>query len=161
SDNGPIDVINPESRRKAMSAIFAVERKKAEPAIQRAQSAQTIEPILAVVPKLKDLAALEVTATGDAKEIFPAFSGVGARARDLISPAFPPLDAQISPTEQRANEPISLPTAGGWWVNAGRRGLDTPDRNALEQLVNTTQQTAAIAAQGLVTAKALRGNVEQ
>ena len=51
--------------------------------------------------------------------------------------------------------------AGGWWVNSGRRGLDTPDRAALEQLVDTTQQTAAIAAQGLVTAKALNGNVEQ
>jgi hypothetical protein len=161
TDTGSVDIVNPESRRKAMSALFAVERKKADPAIQRAQNARTIEPIIAVVPKLKDLTALELTATGADKEIFPAFSGVGARARDLIAAALPPLNAQISTIEQRANESVTGVAAGGWWVNSGRRGLDTPDRAALEQLVDTTQQTAAIAAQGLVTAKALNGNVEQ
>ena len=159
TDAGSVDIVNRDSRRKAMSALFAAERKKAEPAIQRAQAARTIEPILAAVPKLKDLAALEITATGDDKEMLPSFTAIGSHARDLISAALPPLDAQISTIEQRANEPVTGIVTGGWWVNAGRRGLDTPDRNALEQLLESANQTAAIAAQGMMIATSLKGNV--
>jgi len=148
-----------EARKKAMDALFAAEKRRAEPAIARAQSARTIEPILAVVPKLKDLTALELAATGDDKQTFPAFTGVGTRARDLISTALPPLDAQISTIEHRANEPVTGVVAGGWWVNAGRRGLDTPDRTAMEQLLESANQTAAITAQGLMIATSLKGNV--
>ena len=161
SDTGSIDIVNPDSRRKAMSALFAIERKKADPAIQRAKNAQTIEPILAAVPTLKDLAALELTATGDDKEIFPMFSAVGARARDLIAAALPPLDSQISTIERRSNESVTMAQAGGWWVNAGRRGLDTPDRAALEQLVGHAETTRDITHQGLMIAKSMKGNIDQ
>jgi hypothetical protein len=161
TDAGSIDIVNPESRRKAMSALFAVERKKADPAIQRAKNAETIEPILAVVPTLKDLAALELTATGDDKEIYPVFSGVGGHARDLIAAALPPLEAQISTIEHRSNESVTMVQTGGWWVNAGRRGLDTPDRAALEQLVGHAETTRDITHQGLMIAKSLKGNIDQ
>ena len=161
SESGTVDIVNPESRRKAMYLLYGVERRKAEPAIVRATSAQTMEPILAAVPKLKDLTALELTATGDDKEILPAFSAVGARARELISAALRPMDGQISEIERRANEPVTGVVAGGWWVNAGRRGLDTPDRAALEQLLANAGQAHAMALSGVVMAKALKGNVEQ
>jgi hypothetical protein len=161
SESGTIDLVNPESRRKAMYLLYGAERRKAEPAIARAKGAQTMEPILAAVPKLKDLTALELTATGDDKDILPAFSAVGARARDLISAALGPMDGQISEIERRANEPVTGVVAGGWWVNAGRRGLDTPDRAALEQLLKNAGQAHAMALSGVVTAKALKGNVGQ
>ena len=40
-----------------MSALFSKELQKAQPAIRGVQNAQSLAPITAVVPKLKDLVA--------------------------------------------------------------------------------------------------------
>ncbi|HSZ55275.1 MAG TPA: hypothetical protein VK797_06415 [Tepidisphaeraceae bacterium] len=160
--SGTIDIIDPQSRKQAMSALFSKELQKAQPAIRAAQNAQSLAPILAVVPKLKDLVALEVTATGQDKEMYPQFTPVGARARDLIAGALQALDSQIATIEHRANEPITSAVNGGaWWVTVGHRGLDSPDRAALEDAYSGAQQVYDVALQGQMTAEALNGNVER
>lgn len=160
--SGTIDITDPQSRKQAMSALFSKELQKAQPAIRAAQNADSLAPILAAVPRLKDLVALEVTATGQDKEIFPQFAAVGARARDLIAAALHTLDGQIATIEHRANEPISASVNGmAWWVNVGRRGLDSPDRAALQDAFNSAQQVRDVALQGQVTSEALNGHVQE
>ena len=162
SGSGPIDVIDPTSRKHAMSALFDAELKKAEPAIRAAQNAQSLVPIIDAVPKLKDLTALEITATGEDKVIFPQFAAVGTRARELIGSGLQALESQIASIESRANEPAVLTSVGGgpWWVSAGRRGLDSPDRDALEQAVDTASRLCTAVQHGVVISQALNGNVQ-
>ena len=160
--SGTIDITDPQSRKQAMSALFSKELQKAQPAIRAAQNADSLAPILAIVPKLKDLVALEMTATGKDNDIFPQFAAVGARARDLIAGALQALDSQIAAIENRANETITSSVNGSaWWVPVGRRGLDSPDRAALEDAFNGAQQVHDVALQGQVTAEALNGHVQQ
>jgi hypothetical protein len=160
--SGTIDITDPQNRKQAMQAMFSKELQKADPAIHAAQNADSLAPIIAAVPKLKDLVALEVTATGKDKEIYPAFSQVGARARDLIAGALQALDAQIVTIEHRANEPITGSVNGSpWWVTVGRRGLDSPDRAALDEAFTGAQQIHDVALQGQMTAEALNGSVDR
>jgi hypothetical protein len=160
--SGTIDIAEPQSRKQAMLALFSRELQKADPAIRAAQNAQSLAPIIAVVPKLKDLTALEMTATGEDKQIFPAFAQVGARARDLVGGALQALDSQIATIEHRANEPISSSVNGSaWWVTVGHRGLDSPDRAALDEAYTGAQQIYDVSLHGQMTAEALNGNVDR
>jgi hypothetical protein len=160
---GPIDIVDPQSRKQAMLVMFSTELRKADPAIRDAQNAQSLTPIIAAVPKLKDLTALELAATGQDKEIYSAFAAVGAKARELIANALQTLDGQIGTIEHRANEAAVVTSVNGgpWWVSAGRRGLDSPDRQALEESYAAAQQIYNLALQGQITAEALNGNVDR
>lgn len=158
----PIDIQDPSSRRKAMAALFDANLQKYRPQIDSATSAPSLGPIIDVVPKLKDLAALEITATGKDAEILPALRAIGARARDLISDALKQVDAQVAQVEQRSDEPIMAQATAGspWWVTAGRRGLDTNDRRQLEDAIASADSIYNATLQGRVTADALGGKVE-
>jgi hypothetical protein len=161
--SGPMNIVDPQSRKQAMLVLFNIELRKAEPAIQAAQNAQSLTPIIAAVPRLKDLTALELTATGEDKQIFETFASVGAKARELIASGLQNLDGQIGAIEHRANESAVVTSVNGgpWWVSAGRRGLDSPDRQALEDSYASAQQIYNLALQGQITATALNGNVDR
>lgn len=157
-----IDIQDPVSRRKAMAALFDANLQRNRPQIDTAAQAPSLGPIIDVLPKLKDLAALEVTATGGDKEIRPALSAIGRRARDLIEGALQQVDAQVAQVQQRANQPVMTPATPGsaWWVTAGRQGLDTNDRRQLQDAINSADSIYNATVQGRVTAEALGGKVD-
>jgi hypothetical protein len=85
SDAAPIDIIKPESRTKAMNALYQDLRASTEPRVERARNANTLPPMQALLPDLLQMAALEMTLTGKMDQTRPLFKELGVRARELIS----------------------------------------------------------------------------
>ncbi|HEY2586274.1 MAG TPA: hypothetical protein VGI81_10970 [Tepidisphaeraceae bacterium] len=157
-----IDIQDPANRRKAMGALFDAQLGKYRPQIDKAAQAPSLGPIIDVLPKLKDLAALEMTATGNDRELRPSLMAIGQRARDLIGGALQQVEAQVAQVQQRASQPVMTPVTGGsqWWVTAGRQGLDSNDRAQLEDAINSADSIHNATQQGLVTSEALGGKVD-
>src|SRR5262249_22765612 len=135
-----IDIVNPESRKKAMAALFAVQFKEAHDDMQNAISSPSLTPSFDVLPRLKDMTALEMTGTGQDTEIRPVLVTLGEHARGLIDNALNDVEGQISAIRNKANDPVLVAAGGPWWVAGARRGLETPDRQALRQIGVTVTQ---------------------
>lgn len=154
-----IDIQDPANRRKAMAALFDANSQKYRPQIDAATQASSLAPIIDVLPQLKDLVALEMTASGNDAEIRPALGAIGQRARDLIAGALQQVDAQVAQVQQRASEPImgQITPGSPWWTAAGRRGLDTNDREQLQDAIRSADAIYNATLQGRFTAQALGG----
>ena len=155
-----IDISEPESRKKAMAALFAVAFKDAHDDMQTAISSPSLTPSFDVLPKLKDMTALEMTATGQDTEIRPVLMTLGEHVRGLIDNALNDVQGQITAIQNKANDPVMVAAGGPWWVAGARRGLETPDRQALRQVGVTLTQIYNAAMQGRTTSEALKGKTD-
>jgi len=106
------------------------------------------------------MTALEMTGTGQDTEIRPVMMTLGEHARGLIDNALNDVQGQINAIKNKANDPVMVAAGGPWWVAGARRGLETPDRQALRQISVTVTQIYNAALHGRTTAEALNGKVD-
>jgi hypothetical protein len=153
SDNDAQDGINvasKEGRTRALRALLASELRAGEPDFRRASSAENLVPIFDVLPRLADLYAVERTATGGDVKLRPILEAIGQRARTLIERELDLREQSIIALESRANQRIDAPAVAGrwWWGGDTRRGLYTPDRRELRDLIDYVQRVEEAAKLG-------------
>lgn len=141
-------ITTPESRRKAMAALFEDELAVRQPLINQALEASNLQPILDVVQPLVTLWALETTATGKEDKSGPLLSGVGERARTLIDRDLQIRTAQLDGIRQRANQLVESTGVYWWQDGVTRRGLYTPDRKELRDLMAYVQKVEDVSLLG-------------
>jgi hypothetical protein len=153
-----IDLKDPDEWKKAAADLFALKFDAAEQAIERAQTTQQLEPIMAVLPQLADLAALDRASGGDGKRLAGAITKIDQRTRDLMTRALAPLDARTSQIEAAANELIAVPRRRDRSrMTLDRRGLLSADSDALNQTIDTAGRIYRAALLGQEAARVLSG----
>jgi hypothetical protein len=124
-----IDILNPESRKKAMAALLQDVWSKNKRDIDAAQRAETLPPIEKVFVAVADSYALEVATTGQAGEASAAMKQLGGRAFGLIRGEVSRYARAVDHMNQLANSAQDY--RGGWGVT--RRGLLPDERGDLRE----------------------------
>jgi hypothetical protein len=145
-----INVTSKEGRTRALRAFLDDELRVNAPQFRRAASAENLVPISDVLPQLADLYAVERTAAGGDAKLRPILESIGRRARTLIDRELDLREQVIDAIESRANQRIDAPAYGGrwWWGGDVRRGLYTPDRRELRDLIDYLQRVEGTAKLG-------------
>jgi hypothetical protein len=138
---GPISVIDPESRKWALLALFRDELAGDGPKITAVRDALTIDPICAVAPLVTDLKVLEIAATeGHDDQTRQLISETAKHAQEMMGDMVHDLVQRETVIVNRANTTVDyyVPvSAAGHTYNQLRqatRGYDVTDRKELSEI---------------------------
>ena len=127
----PIDVLHPESRKKAMARLQQELWTKNKPDFDQAMRADTLPPIERVFTAVADAYCLELATTGDAKQSGQAMRELGDRAFRLMDAEAARAAREIDQLSQLANSAQGYGNTG-WGVT--QRGLMPAERNQLRDV---------------------------
>jgi hypothetical protein len=102
--------------------------------------------MLELVPVLGDLYVLEYASTGETKKTSQILKGFGEHARSLMTSELDRVSRRIQSLAMLANSTLS--TNYGWGVDIDRRGLWTPERKELEELIAYVERIRQAALKG-------------
>jgi len=129
---GALNILDVANQRKAMKFLFDDGLGAAQPDVRRALESDSLVPSIDLLPRMRDLYALEKTATGSDAQTRPVLIQMAEHARTLMTRELDLLDQRISATQEAANQTVNLGAgAGQWWWGAARRGLYSSDRDNL------------------------------
>jgi len=126
----PIDVLSPDSRKKAMTRLQQELWAKHKADLDQAMRADTLPPIERVFTAVADAYFLELATTGEATQTGPAMRELGGRAFRLMDAEAVRCARAIDQLSQLANSAQGY-GYGGWGVSA--RGLMPAERNDLRE----------------------------
>ena len=150
-DAAPIDIKPPEQRRKAMLMARNDTLASIKSKIDAALKADNLEPMLALLPALRDVVTLEIGGAGELGESKPIFTALGSRARALIAQELKGSRAHVEELNAAASEIVG----NGWQIS--RRGLYSPERKDLAALAEYIHQIESTCRDGLRIARMLNG----
>lgn len=99
----PIDILDPESRRRAFAAMLGDELAANEEKLSAAKSAKTLGPVAAVFKPLATMEGLELAASGDAVKVRAIEADLADRAKRTISDALRALSKRVGEIDKEAN----------------------------------------------------------
>ncbi|MBC8108229.1 MAG: hypothetical protein H7Z14_16705 [Anaerolineae bacterium] len=168
-DKAEINISDPRLLVDAFTAVLDDELPAFQGEAATAVKANNLQPAIAIVPKLLDLASIEFAATGKYERVQPIGKQVGDHARDLIEKELTMQDQRITGIENMANQLIDTGGyvgrgtrrgGGGWWNSSvTRRGLVSDERENLYQLIEYLEKVEDSAKRGQTVAKAVEGDV--
>jgi hypothetical protein len=151
TDKAAIDIKPADGRIKAMNAIRADLLAQNKAQIGTAAQAGNLEPLLKLMPVLRQIATLEIGATGDLVQARPMLTDLGTHARSLIVAELKRCRQEVEALNAAANE---------IWVqddNVGRRGLYTKERRELGGMAEYVKRIEETAREGRRIARLLNG----
>lgn len=108
----PIDVLDQDNRKKALSYLFADELAAGRAEVRAAGDAETLPAIAAAAPTLRRLRMLELAATGSDDTLTDLTVGMDARAARLLAEKLDRDVSAVSQIEIRSSTPaMSSPAA--------------------------------------------------
>jgi len=164
----PLDISDPENRKRALEAMVTDEIGGLEAAAKPAQSADNLKPIIQIMPRVLDLNAVERLATGEDVRTRPIGAALGERARKLIGSELAAQAQRIQGIEQLANGVYDTGRTASserqsrrGTVGAGvtRRGLNSDEREELYNLVEYLRQVEDTAKGAERMARMAQGDV--
>jgi hypothetical protein len=100
----PIDVVDPDSRKKAVAALFADEWAAVEPRVRAAGQARTLELVIEVLPAARNLRWLEMAATGKDDRTRELAAPVATKAKGTIESFLKESAEAVEPIEVTAGQ---------------------------------------------------------
>jgi hypothetical protein len=154
ADRAPIDVKPAEGRQRAMPVLKADLLAQHKSKLEVAAHADNLEPLLTLMPVLREIAVLELGATGELQQSRPMLVELGTHARSLIA-----LEVR------RCREDVEALNAAAGEVHfnygyAGRRGLYSKERKELAGTAEYVRRIEATAREGRRIARLLGGATE-
>lgn len=161
----PIDIKDDKLQADAMKALLADQLAATQGQVRRATTAQNLEPIIDIMPRMQDLYALELSATGKTEQVDPILRQIGQHARDLISREIDELDERmqaVRDSTQQAGGAQVMGQGGAWWVDPGivRRGLTPQERQWLRETIGYGRRIAETAEKGQRLSARLGGEAD-
>jgi len=129
-DKTPIDILDAESRKSAMEALRTDMVKNVKPRYDQAMSAQTLTPMMKLLPTLIDIGYLEAAGGGSATETRQDIQAMGTRARELINNELRRLNRQLNAIEIASNTTTDF----------ARRGLYADERATIATGIDYVKQ---------------------
>jgi hypothetical protein len=155
-----IDITQPDSRKKALAAMFDDRLAEVKPLVEKAMKGNSLVPMMELLPKLRDLYSLEWAATGKADVTLPIGKAMGERARDLINAELDKLNKRIAQLEDLANEPMYSDNGGFRGQTASRRGLTSTEQDELKDAAAYLEKIRQVAQEGRRINRRLGGTGE-
>ena len=152
---GGIDIVSPGSRTKAVGAMYEDRLKDIKPQVEKAMRDTSLVPIHKLLPALRELYALEVTATGKTAESEPLLKSLGGHARKLMTEEVARLNKRLDVLNDLASSPTITRSSD----SIGYRGLTSPERDELQEIADYLDKIAKAAQEGRAMAKRLGGDV--
>jgi hypothetical protein len=149
----PIDIVEPESRKKALSALFEARFAAAEPKVSKAVESDVLTPMLDLLPSMRDVYVLEVAAKGEAPQTTPLLQSLGARARELITAELQRVNRRLDDIEDGLTQQVFIGLSNIQGVRV--RGLSTDEQRELQQTYDYLGKVAKVAQQGRWIARRL------
>ena len=129
-----IDILEPDSRKKALIALFDDERAEAQSALDRAAESQRIAPLFDAVDRAAQLRQLERAARGDADESDKLLKSLSKRSRAMLSGEIKRVEKRVDQIGKSANKRKKFGSA------YRKQGLAAPDPAELRELIKTCGQ---------------------
>jgi hypothetical protein len=123
SGGTPIDILNPESRKEAFTALRADLAAALRPKYTAALKSDSLVPMMAVLPSVLDQAYLEFAADGSAPKTHEDLKAMGNRARELMNGELRRVQYHVRALELASNSTSDYE----------RRGLYSNERDSLQQ----------------------------
>jgi hypothetical protein len=139
----PINIVNPDTRPAAMRAAFEDLLAENTPKFKAALEGRELPPMLDLVPVLGDMYVLETAASGEPKRTTEILKSFGLHARSLMESELQRVNRRVNSLANLADSLVS--TDAVWMAQINRRGLYTPERNELQELIDYTQRIAQAA----------------
>ncbi len=140
----PLDLTDPNARKRAMAALLADELPAVAARVNQAVTARTLPPILSVGPTLRDLHALEQVGTGDDKQTLGLVQPLADRVYDLIDTDLNRVDTQVQSIRSAASRTVAYGGGSFGMVDGavqfipdqGSSGLTGDNRQALRDTIS-------------------------
>jgi hypothetical protein len=162
---GPIDVVDPESRHKALAALFVDEMAPVLPKVEAAKDAKTVAPMLAAMAAAREMEYLELAANGSADQINGMVEGLKEQGKTMLGKVLEKGAKRVDRITQRANETENvkqiIPNSRGGYRTVQvpkRRGVDRDDVTELKTIVDGCDE---LMAQARALAAATGGDEEE
>jgi hypothetical protein len=130
----PIDILNPESRKRAFDAMRADRMAVLAPKLAAAKTATALPPMFEVLKPLLEIASIETAATGSADQTRATLTDLGQHARDLINAELKRINIRLAALEDAAN---SIEATGSY---VSRPGLFSNEADEVAQFVQYLKQ---------------------
>lgn len=136
----PIDVIEAEPRKQALSALFEDEWKGKQATLKRARQSGSLPQLSSAIEEVTELRLLELAATGEDARCKAAVQEIVDSAVAAIAAALPKMDAAVREIDRRALEVI-VNEKEGW---SGPRGLTSNDMQELRGIMTSCEKAAQV-----------------
>jgi len=138
-----LDLTNLDARKRAMVALLDDELPAAAKQVNQALTAQTLPPIMALAPTLRDLHALEEAGTGGETRTMALLQPLADRIYALIDAELNRVNQQVQAIQRAASRTVNYPSGSYQMVNGvvqsipaqGYGGLDAQDRQVLRETI--------------------------
>ncbi len=150
------NILDKESRKHAMAALYGDMRDHLRPSVAEAVKANTLVPIRNLLPQLAEVASMEMVLSGDTKESKELYEQLGGRAREL-------LNAELHEKRRFLEEAngqlygLEISSTG----NLRPRSLGTYERKELEDLRSYITRLRSCAIRGRKIAQVLGEGTSQ
>ena len=152
-----IDIVNPESRKKALEVMLKERLDAIQPQVEGALKATTIPPMTKVVPPLLEAFMIETAAKGEAKETLAIGEPVGQHARELIQTQLQRIAGKLEELSALASEPT---ISSGPRDFLGPRGLTSPERDQIHLMADELTKIKQLAQDARQINRSLGGTGE-
>ena len=146
----PIDLVDPESRQRALAALFVDEMAPVLPKVQAAADAKTVGPTLAAMAAAREMEYLELAANGSADQINGMVEGLKEQGKAMLEKVVERATKRVDRITQRANETENvrqiIPNSRGGYRTVlvpKRRGVDRDDVTELKAIVDACDEVMA------------------
>lgn len=130
--------------KEPMRRMYERIRQTVEPKVKEAVEGTTLPPMYELLPSLADLASLELAADQSLDKTLPLLQQLGDRAGELIGAELRRLESELTGIQRGAGQ-VQYITGRGF---AARRGLQTNEREVLEQMVPYLNRIEAVTRDG-------------
>jgi hypothetical protein len=136
----PIDILNLQTRKDAMAALFNDESKPALAKVESLKKQKALKPVMDGIRDLSTLRALELAATESDAATKQAISQLGSHANQLMADALKNMSTKVEQIATNANKTTNsqqtLPD-GRVEVVINKQGLNSTDKAALKDVIAT------------------------
>jgi hypothetical protein len=151
--SGPIDVVDPASRRKALRQLLSDELAAATPKVEKALDGRSLAAVAEALRSLQGIDVLERAAQGDDQESKQIVQELRDRGNAVMAKALQQMSKAVDEIAKSANEleeiHMTIPLVGGGMQDSVRyrkRGLKRDDVTDLKAVIATCGEIAPNAA---------------
>jgi hypothetical protein len=145
-DKDGINIVSAKTRPKAMQAAYDDLFAQYQDKFKAVLEGKSLPPMLQLVPTLGDLYVLESAATGEPKKTTEILKSFGLHARALMGKELERENRRVEELTILANSLIGNDFVIGTTLD--RRGLWTPERRELEDIIDYVQKIQKAAQKG-------------
>ena len=146
----PIDVVEPESRQRALAALFVDEAAPVLPKLEAAKDAKSVGPMIKAMQAARELEYLELAANGSADQVAGMVAELKDRGKQMLAKVMERAAKRTDRIAEMANEMENvkqiMPTSRGGYRSVTvqrRRGVQREDVTELKGIIDACDEVEA------------------